>query len=82
MCTGQRNFVTALVRLNVKIRGHKAHSVTVSRRAAAVRQISPLALSYFQPDKVCTSPPQGDSLSVTSLSQLFFASSRGGVLVL
>jgi len=52
MCTGQRNFVMALVRLNVKIRGHKAHSVTVSRRAAAVRQISPSALSYFQPDKV------------------------------
>jgi hypothetical protein len=38
MCTGQRNFVTALVRLNAKIRGHKAHSVTVCRHTAAMRQ--------------------------------------------
>jgi hypothetical protein len=38
MCTGQRNFVTALVRLNAKIRGRKAHSVTVCRHTAAMRQ--------------------------------------------
>src|SRR5271155_3041846 len=52
MCTGQRNFVTALVRLNAKIRDHKAHKChglpSYYRREA----ILPLALSYFQSDKI------------------------------
>jgi hypothetical protein len=37
MCIGQLNLLKALVRLNAKIRGHKAYSVTVCRHTAAVR---------------------------------------------
>src|SRR4051794_20947131 len=45
--TGQRNFVTVLVRLNTKTRGQKAHSVTVCLHTATVRQFRhwPVALS-------------------------------------
>jgi hypothetical protein len=52
MCTGQQNFLTTLVRLNAKFRGHKAHRVTGYHYTAAVRQFLLLAQSYFQPDKV------------------------------
>jgi hypothetical protein len=52
MCDGQRNFVTVLVRLNTKIRGHQGtqrHGLLLHCRREA---ISPLALSHFQPDEV------------------------------
>src|SRR2546423_13273791 len=50
MCTGQSNLLTALVRLNAKIQGHKTYSVTVNCDTAAVRQfaIGPVILSVEQ----------------------------------
>ena len=91
MCTGQRNFITALLRLNAKIRGHKAQSVTVCRHTAAVRQFRHWPCRTFSQIRsladslVSTRPPRfsGSYHSRTEQQQLTWPSlpdqvKRGG----